>query len=127
MNKTLEIIVDLRGACNEADVVYRFYKAFDIFGLVSEVERAQRVRDNVPANWDAFADDLSRLDGSSLIVSPLVNRGELDEVVVYLEGFREIAHSISRDVRNLLADIFLLATDRTDAQAPYDLWVKVRS
>lgn len=127
MGETLEVNVDLRGIRNEADVVYRFYKAFGIFGLVSEEERLRRIRDNVPANWDAFADDICCLDGSSKLVAQLVAGGKLESISVRVVSIKEVRSVLSEDARRILFDILALATDRADSQSPYDFSVILQS
>lgn len=147
-NRRLEFTVDLSGVKSEVDIRDRFDRALGIFhtylGTPPEKWKALCVpgaydpdRDDpdylsCPSspgtiNWDAFNDDIVHLWGSSVLVSPLAEKDELDEVVIYLKGFREIRYSISEEVRNNLADILLCATDKTNSQEPFELWVKVLS
>lgn len=128
--KSLEFTVDLTGAKNENDVIYRFYKVLRIFPHVSEAQWLERVcLNNHPVVWAAFYDNIARLDGCSPIVMPLSEAGELEKVTIYLEGYWnwDLNPNLPEGFRNELSDVLLRATDKTNAQVDYDLWVKVRS
>jgi len=59
---TKEIIVDMVHVQNEAEVIYRFYKALDWFPTVDEDAYKTQIESGTPANLDAFADNISTID-----------------------------------------------------------------
>lgn len=115
-----EIVIDLTGATNESDIVYRFRKALNLFPHVSEKDWIERVESNRPVNWDAFTDDMRDLHDT-------IGLQNGDELVLYVSGINDVKNRglktmAGEDMVAFLSEILLWLTDPTAGPNTFKLF-----